>query len=226
MFESVASNVFVVGGSDLSHPSDGCVAAVDLDPVVLIDCGCGPGWQRIRRNLAEAGFEAGEVGLLVLTHAHVDHIGAVREVQDASSCRVIAHALDAEAIECGDPLRTASNWYGIELPRVLVDERVEGPVRALELPGGTLHLMHTPGHTPGSMVAWLDTPDAGRVLFGQDIHGPFHDAFGSDIGRWRRSMERLLDLEADVLCEGHYGIYFGKERVRRFIEEQLERFEP
>jgi hypothetical protein len=39
-------------------------------------------------------------------------------------------------------------------------------------------------------------------------------------------MDRLLRLEADILCEGHYGIFQPKERVRRFIEEQLEKNLP
>ena len=34
-------------------------------------------------------------------------------------------------------------------------------------------------------------------------------------------MKRLISIEADILCEGHYGIFEGKEKVKRFIEGQL-----
>jgi len=61
------------------------------------------------------------------------------------------------------------------------------------------------------------------VLFGQDIHGPFHPDFGSDIEAWRSSMGRLLDLDADVLCEGHFGIYSPADAVRAYINGYLER---
>jgi glyoxylase-like metal-dependent hydrolase (beta-lactamase superfamily II) len=61
------------------------------------------------------------------------------------------------------------------------------------------------------------------VLFGQDLHGPFSDDFLSNLADYRRSMDRLLALEADILCEGHYGIFQPKERVRRFIEEHRDR---
>jgi glyoxylase-like metal-dependent hydrolase (beta-lactamase superfamily II) len=57
-----------------------------------------------------------------------------------------------------------------------------------------------------------------RVLFGQDIHGPFLPSFKSDVGRWRKSMEKLLALEADILCEGHFGIFQTKEQVRKYIQ--------
>jgi glyoxylase-like metal-dependent hydrolase (beta-lactamase superfamily II) len=38
-------------------------------------------------------------------------------------------------------------------------------------------------------------------------NGPFHVDFGLDIMQWRESMEKLLDLKADILCEGHFGIF-------------------
>jgi glyoxylase-like metal-dependent hydrolase (beta-lactamase superfamily II) len=63
------------------------------------------------------------------------------------------------------------------------------------------------------------------VLFGQDIHGPFNKAFGSDIDLWKESMHKLLALEADILCEGHFGIYQPKEKVRDYIERYLEEYD-
>jgi glyoxylase-like metal-dependent hydrolase (beta-lactamase superfamily II) len=214
----VTDGIFLVGGGGFSSPSDCLVYALDLGETVLVDCGCGPSWPRIRQNMQEAGLEG--VHTLVLTHAHVDHIGAAPAVRARTGCRVVAHALDADAIESGDETLTAAGWYGIELERMVVDHRMEGEAGSLELPRGTLELVHTPGHTPGSIAAWIDTAE-GRVLFGQDIHGPFDPSFGSDLRAWRSSMARLIELEADILCEGHYGITRGKDPVRSFIEEHL-----
>jgi len=64
-----------------------------------------------------------------------------------------------------------------------------------------------------------------RVLFGQDIHGPFNQAFGSDIEAWKMSMQMLLSLDADILCEGHFGIYQPKNKVRDYIERYLEEYD-
>jgi hypothetical protein len=69
-------------------------------------------------------------------------------------------------------------------------------------------------------VAWIDSKE-GRVLFGQDIHGPFDPSFGSDVAAFRVSMQEVVALEADILCEGHYGVYRGRDEVRRFIHEHL-----
>ncbi|NLN88481.1 MAG: Zn-dependent hydrolase, partial [Syntrophomonadaceae bacterium] len=63
-----------------------------------------------------------------------------------------------------------------------------------------------------------------RVLFGQDIHGPFNEEWGSDMQQWRKSMQTLLDLEADILCEGHFGVYQPAKAVKKYIEGYLQRF--
>jgi hypothetical protein len=63
-----------------------------------------------------------------------------------------------------------------------------------------------------------------RILFGQDIHGPFFAEFGSDIGLWQTSMEKLLALKADVLCEGHFGVYRPNEKVTDYIERYLDEY--
>ena len=218
----VCERVFLVGGAEASDPADCLCYGLDLGAPVLIDCGCGPGWPRIKDNLSASGLDPASLDTLVLTHCHVDHIGAAPAVAAETSCKVVAHDLDTEAIETGDERRTAADWYGMTLSPMTVDQRIDGREASLSFPDGELHLLHTPGHTPGSMVAWLDTTD-GRVLFGQDIHGPFHPAFGSDLAAWRDSMQALLDLEADILCEGHFGIYRGRDPVAAFIREHLAR---
>jgi len=221
MHEDVVTGwVSQVGGGHLSDPSDCLVYAVDLGETVLVDCGVGPSWPAIRDNLTSAGHDPAAVHTLVLTHCHVDHIGAAHDVVAQTGCRLVAHQLDAQAIESGDSRRTAADWYGVELPGVPVSHPVVGDGEVLRFARGELRLLHTPGHTPGSMVALVDTPE-GLVLFGQDVHGPFSEAFGSDRVAWRESMEQLLALEAEVLCEGHYGVMRPAAEVRRFIEEQL-----
>lgn len=221
MSTRICDSVYLVGGAGLSDSRDCLVYLVDLGELVLVDSGAGPGWPRIADEIRAAGFDPGDIRTLVLTHCHIDHIGAAARVRAESGCRVVAHAKDREAIESGDGRRTAASWYGLELEGTPVDHAVQGASENLELPRGALTLIHTPGHTPGSMVAVVDTPDDHLVLFGQDIHGPFSPSFGSDIRAWRRSMRDLVALGADILCEGHLGVFHGEEAVRDFIEEQL-----
>ena len=55
------------------------------------------------------------------------------------------------------------------------------------------------------------------MLFGQDVHGPIHPALLSDEEQYQESLEMLLSLDADLLLEGHFGIFRTKEDVREFI---------
>ncbi len=215
-FRKVAGGIYLVGGDTLSHPEDCLVYFVEGPPAILIDAGANRVANRILDNVAELGVDPQEIDFCVLTHGHIDHIGGALNVREVTLCKLVAHEDDAEIIESGDPVRTAAKMYGIKLPKCNLDDYLFGDEGEL----GDLKWLHIPGHTPGSIALYLDTPD-GRILFAQDVHGPFLPDFDSDIELWRQSMERLLALEADILCEGHYGVYRGKDEVARYIQSQL-----
>ena len=77
--------------------------------------------------------------------------------------------------------------------------------------------IHCPGHSPGS-VAYTTEIDGQLILFGQDIHGPIHSDLLSDEKQYQASLARLVALEADLLLEGHFGVFETKEDVREFIQ--------
>ena len=56
-----------------------------------------------------------------------------------------------------------------------------------------------------------------KVLFGQNVHGPLDPSLLSIHDDYRNSLKFMLGLDADILCEGHFGIYRGKNEVRKFI---------
>jgi glyoxylase-like metal-dependent hydrolase (beta-lactamase superfamily II) len=86
---------------------------------------------------------------------------------------------------------------------------------------GVITAHHWPGHSPGSLV-YTTQMDGKTVLFGQDVHGPLHPSLLSDQVAYQRSLKKLLSLDADILCEGHFGTYRGKEAVRKFIGSFVE----
>jgi glyoxylase-like metal-dependent hydrolase (beta-lactamase superfamily II) len=190
--------------------------------LVMIDTGAGSSLDRIEKNIRSAGFEPAQIWHIIATHCHIDHIGGLASLVQRYGCKVIAHELDRPGIEGENNDLTAAAIYGIDYQPVKVDILIKGEAEKLRLGDVEFNFVHTPGHTPGSISPYIDTKD-GRVLFGQDIHGPFSPAWGSDLGQWRKSMEKLLALKADVLCEGHAGIYRG-DKVERYIEGYLERY--
>ncbi len=126
------------------------------------------------------------------------------------------HELDAKPVETGDPVLTAANWYQTAFPPTPVDLKLSLREEILEVDEDRVVCVHTPGHTRGSISIYLDR-EGKRILFGQDLHGPLLKEFGSSIEDYDRSTKKLLDLEADILCEGHFGIYKTKKEVRDYI---------
>ena len=221
--KAICDRVYAVGGSDLSAPEDAFVYLVDAgSELVLIDAGVGYAMSRIEENIRSLGCQPAQVWHIIATHCHIDHIGGLLAWKESYGPKIIAHKLDRAGIEGENDGLTAASMYGVDYRPVKVDMLLEGEAEKLMLGDLQFNFLHTPGHTPGSICVYIDGKD-GRVLFGQDIHGPFSPAWGSDLGQWRLSMQKLLALQADVLCEGHAGVFRG-EKVGKYIEGYLQRY--
>jgi glyoxylase-like metal-dependent hydrolase (beta-lactamase superfamily II) len=223
--EEIIKGVYLIGGPGLTSADDASIYLIDFaEALVVIDSGAGKSFSQIIRNIEMLGLNPANISHLILTHCHIDHIGSAPFFKKQYGTKILIHELDAGAVESGDTFKTAANWYGTTFPPMAVDQKLKGRHETLKFGSEELHCLHTPGHTPGSIALYLNR-EGRRVLFGQDIHGPFHAAFGSDITAWRKSMQILLDLDADILCEGHFGIFQPKEKVKKYIERYLEEYE-
>ncbi len=222
--QTITEGVYMIGGPDITRPEDCCVYLVETgDGMVIVDAGAGASVGSIIDNVRELGWPSRKVSSLIATHGHIDHVGGLYELKEKLGLQVIAHELELPAIEEGLSQLTADYLYGLKYRSVKVDLVLREKEAVLEIGGQKFHCLHTPGHTPGSISVYVDKGGE-RILFGQDIHGPFSRSWGSDRRQWRESMLRLLELEADVLCEGHFGVYRPREEVRAYIEGYLKRF--
>ena len=223
--EEILSGVYLIGGPNVTQADDAAVYLVDFQgDLVLIDAGSGRSSSQLVRNIEMLGLNPTLVSHVILTHCHIDHIGSAPFFREKHGVKIVIHELDAKALETGDSIRTAANWYGTTFPPTKIDQHLKGEHETLKFGHEELHCLHTPGHTPGSISLYLDR-EGKRILFGQDIHGPFNKDFGSDISAWKKSMQKLLALNADILCEGHFGIYRSKDKVKDYIERYIEEYE-
>ncbi|MGB9599720.1 MAG: MBL fold metallo-hydrolase [Myxococcota bacterium] len=213
----VCENVYLVGGGGYSDGGDCCVYLLNLEVPLLIDSGLGRDVDKILDNIYETQINPLDIRYIILTHCHIDHIGGARQFKDRFPHKIIAHELDVDAIESGDKLLTAANWYNVVAEPVDVDIVLVGKGGSI-IEGSGLKWYHIPGHTPGS-IAVLYEIDEKRILFGQDIHGPLNSQFGSNREDYITSLKVLSELNADILCEGHYGIIRGRENVKKFIKQ-------
>ena len=222
--KEITAGVFQVGGDGFSLGEDCCVYLVDGgSEAALIDTGAGRSASMIVDNILAAGVELDSVNYIIVTHGHIDHIGGLAFLQERLQAEVIAHQLELPAIEEGLPHLTAASWYGVKYEKVKVDQVLQREEEKIKVGQLELVCLHTPGHTIGGISPYVDTGGK-RVLFGQDIHGPFNERWGSDLNQWELSMQKLIKLEADILCEGHFGIYSPAAAVRKYIESYLRQY--
>ena len=193
---------------------------------VLVDSGMPDSAPKILAALAREGFAPSDVSLILITHRHVDHIGSAAALKRATGAPVAVHTLDADGLRRGDGgPRPPTGWGGrlfdlTGLPGASAepcepDIIIEGDF-ALDpygVPG--VVVLHTPGHTHGSVSALLPNGDVlagdlaiGGILFlggimrrGHARKPPFED----DPQMVRQSLLHLLGLGASRFYVGHGG---------------------
>lgn len=218
----ITSEIYQVGGYGLTSPEDAAIYLIAFeDHLALIDAGGGRGHKNLLHLIASVGLRPERIECLLLTHCHFDHSGGARELRDQLGCPVVAHELDADFLEQGDQEATAARQYGTKLRPCPVDRRLRATRETIPLGGRTITALHIPGHSPGS-VAYVVESAGQTVLFGQDVHGPLDIRLHSNRADYQVSLTKLLALDADILCEGHYGIFHGKPAVAEFIRSFLE----
>ena len=212
----ILEGIYIVGGPEITDSRDGCVYLLNVAELVLIDSGAGWSADKIISNIETLGFDPQSLKTILLTHCHIDHIGGAPRIRERFGSKILIHGLDATALETGDPVLTAAGWYQTSFPPTPVDVKINSQEEILRIGDEKIICLHTPGHTPGSISAYVDR-NGKRIVFGQDLHGPLLEEFGSNVEDWDRSTRKLLDLNADILCEGHFGIYKAKKEVKDYI---------
>lgn len=162
----ITKEIFQVGGSQLTSPEDAAIYLINFDGhVALIDAGCGDGQDRLLVNIKACGGNLEQIEYLLITHCHYDHTGGVKALKDLLHCQIVAHELEAPFLEQGDNVVTAAKWYGAKIRLFNVDFKISGHLGEIELGGRIIQAIHTPGHSPGSMV-FLTESEEMKVLFG------------------------------------------------------------
>jgi hydroxyacylglutathione hydrolase len=144
-----------------------------------------------------------EIGWIIITHAHIDHVGGVAALVDEYACPVLMHA---EAEPMLGQLPTQAMMMGLRFGKVpAVDRHIEDD-EVLEVGGLELKALYTPGHAPGHLAFYLESEGlvlSGDALFAGGVGRT--DLFGGDMDLLLRSIvERLMTLPDETrVLPGH-----------------------
>jgi hydroxyacylglutathione hydrolase len=107
---------------------------------------------------------------IVITHAHIDHIGGAEQLKRATGAPVYLNSADAALQKMMDVQAT---WIGVPTPQAVNIDVAPADGDSLLIGATEFQVLHTPGHTPGSISLWI--PSEGKLVAGDTL---FRDSIG------------------------------------------------
>jgi imidazolonepropionase-like amidohydrolase/glyoxylase-like metal-dependent hydrolase (beta-lactamase superfamily II) len=219
----IAGNLYYVGAREVAS-----YLIATAEGHVLIDSGFEQTVPQVLANVEALGFRAGEVRLLLASHAHADHVGGMATLRERTGARLLMSAADAELAARGgqgDPNFGDRFRYRPFTP----DARLrDGEV--VELGGSSLTAHLTPGHTPGCTTWSMTVEERGaplRVVFLCSVTAPTYRlvdnaGYPRIADDYRFTFDRLAGMTADIFL-GPHGSFFGLLEKRAVLCRNPER---
>ena len=187
--------------------------------LILVDTGLPGNAHRIIKKVNNMGFKAGQVSLIVLTHAHFDHSGSVRALKDITGAEVAIHRDEAPFLLEGRSreatpvtglarfmMRMVKNSGSRKIDGLKPDILIEDEMDLNDF-GVAGKVISTPGHTEGSVSVFLDS---GNCLVGDTIGSslgrPTTGMFCDDMEMMKESIEKIKKSTAKKVYLSHDGI--------------------
>jgi ribonuclease/clavin/mitogillin len=173
---------------------------------ILLDTGQGvPIWAELLDTALKELFHTDGIDRMVLTHAHVDHIGGVNQVREKYG--------EMDVLKMRWPGHDAAAGGGI----VAIDGDA-----VVEADGVTLRAIHTPGHAPDHLCYYLEEEKAlftGDVVLGAGTTVIPDDT--GDLGQYMDSLRRLLQLDLETIYPAHGPVIRKpREKIHEYISHR------
>lgn len=206
---------------------------VEGDRLIIVDAATPGRAGAVWRHLDSLGYPPGAADEIWITHGDIDHMGSVAALKDGSGAKVVAHRADMSLVDGSasrelGPLPLASRYQSLfnwAVRTVLRYEPalVDRPVEDGDELGGW-QVIHTPGHTPGSISFY--NPERKIIIVGDALNyrrqrlGAPPPMFTPDMAQAHASIHKIAALDFEVCCFGHGPplVNDSAQRVRAFAK--------
>ena len=201
---------------------------------ILVDPGARKYLPLVHAAILGNGLELQDIRLIILTHTHYDHVDGLKEISEQTGARILVHKNEAGELANGYTriprgtglLGSTISFLGRTLyPSIASYDPVEADIRIedryeIEELGAGSYILHTPGHTHGSIsfIAGNEHAFVGDSLFGimkDSVFPPFAD----NVPELIRSWQLLADTGCHIFYPGH-----GRQISRELFLSDLEKF--
>ena len=184
---------------------------IEAETLAMVDSGLPWNTGTVLRYIESIGRHPEELSHILMTHAHPDHTGAASRLVRRTGAKIVAHRSDARRRVGGELTLNYLRVFGaLPLPVPFLERN---PVAQLVEDGdllpiaGGIRVVHTPGHTAGS-VCFLEqstrTLFSGDTIFSDGNHLSRSLPFpGYDGPSYRSSLARLTTIDFEAVCGGH-----------------------
>lgn len=191
------------------------VFLVEEEKLTLVDTGFWGSTPRIVAFLQKLGYSPTDIDLIVITHHHLDHTGSLADLKALTGAKVAAHKDDAPMIR-GEAITPPPRQAGLvsqlggrflslgrakaaEVDILLEDGQELSPLEGMKI-------IHTPGHTPGSISLFF--PQRRLLMVGDTLNHRRRLSlppriYSANMAQARESVKRLAELEFNTICFGH-----------------------
>ncbi len=208
------SNVFLVSNNKIN---------------ILVDTGPASSGKRLLKKLEQLSIKS--IDYLLLTHTHFDHAANAQKLKEIFGLKVIVDESEAAYLLSGDsPVSSGTNalttWlvatFGKWTDKMVRYQSCKADITIkkeseFSFPGIDAKILHTPGHTSGSLCLIVDNEAA---LAGDTLFGIFPDScfppFANDVAELLKSWEKLLNTGCKFFLPSH-----GTMRTRQMVEKGL-----
>ncbi len=213
-----------VGGGHLTDERDAAAfLLVSRGEAMLIDCGSPVGVDALTHNVDQI-TDWSNVRLIVGTHGHFDHVGAVTLLRERADFTFALHHADVAQVETGDPDLTCAGWlYEQRFPPAHVDWRLDDGA-VFEVGDIVCQALHLPGHTRGSIGILTHLAGLTVLIPGDAVNGFYSPRIQSDLEHWPESLRRLLGYDIDLMVPNHGSSVLSADVPLR-VQQALRRLE-
>jgi hydroxyacylglutathione hydrolase len=198
---------------------------------ILVDTGPGFMWEKLRKKLEDLRIY--EIKYLILTHSHFDHASNACRIRKKYNAPVVIHENEAPYLEKGDNVavygtntfsRLILTLFNSVFLKFLKYDPCAGDIKIkkeleIDFHGTDLRIIHTPGHSSGSVCVIVDNEIAlvGDCVFGVIVPSVY-PPFAEDPAELVRSWGKLLQYPCRIYIPSH-----GNERTRELLSAEYDR---